>query len=105
MMTLGYLAERAAEVERELVAAGFTERPALRQGLALAEEAGEAVAAIRRWAGLARRRGTLLEVEQELADVVITAFVTAEAVGINLPTAVERKLSEIFARGWREGAP
>ena len=49
----------------------------VQQVLALAEEAGEFTAAYRRWAGLARRTGPWHDVEAELADVVITAYVTA----------------------------
>ena len=49
----------------------------VQQVLALAEEAGEFTAAYRRWAGLARRSGPWHDVEAELADVVITAYVTA----------------------------
>ena len=49
----------------------------VQQVLAVAEEAGEFTAAWRRHAGLARRRGSRAEVEAELADVVLTAYVTA----------------------------
>jgi NTP pyrophosphatase (non-canonical NTP hydrolase) len=47
------------------------------QVLALAEETGEFTAAYRRWAGLARRTGTRHDMTAELADVTITAYVTA----------------------------
>ncbi|WP_026415621.1 MazG-like family protein [Actinomadura oligospora] len=49
----------------------------VRQALALAEEAGEFLAAYRRWSGRARRTGTLNDVAAELADVLITTYVTA----------------------------
>src|SRR5690242_20566989 len=54
----------------------------VQQALALAEEAGEFTAAYRRWAGLARRTGPWHDVEAELADVVLTAYVTAAVLGI-----------------------
>lgn len=40
-MSLADLFNRAAEIEEHLKAAGFTEGPATRQTLALAEEVGE----------------------------------------------------------------
>lgn len=54
----------------------------VRQVLALAEEAGEFVGAYRRWAGMARRKGSWADVRAELADVVITAYVTATVIEI-----------------------
>ncbi|MFC5186988.1 pyrophosphohydrolase domain-containing protein [Actinomadura harenae] len=56
----------------------------VRQALALAEEAGEFLAAYRRWSGRARRAGTLDDVAAELADVLITTYVTARVLGIPL---------------------
>lgn len=52
------------------------------QVLCLAEEAGEFVGAYRRWAGMARRTGSWEDVKAELADVTITAYVTAELLGV-----------------------
>lgn len=75
------------------------------QALCVAEEAGELVGAYRRWAGKARRRGTLGELAGEIADVLITTAVFAELAGIDLDEAVESKLTVIYARGWREEAP
>jgi NTP pyrophosphatase (non-canonical NTP hydrolase) len=76
----------------------------MRQGLALAEEAGEAVGALRRYLGLARRSGTLTELEDELADVVFTAYLMAHYLGSDLDAALSRKAEKIFTRGWREPA-
>ncbi|OHV23250.1 hypothetical protein BBK14_24320 [Parafrankia soli] len=73
----------------------------VRQTLALAEEAGEFVQAARRYLGMARTPGELEPVTAELADVVITAFVTAEAFGIDLPAAIATKTSTVLTRGWR----
>lgn len=73
----------------------------IRQGLALAEEAGEAVRALRRYLGVARRSGTLGELEEELADVVFTAYIVAHYVGSDLNAAILRKAEKIFSRGWR----
>lgn len=101
-MTLSALAAKAAEIELALVSAGFTERPWVRQTLALSEEAGEFVGAVRRWSGNARRQGTFAEVKEELADVVITAFVTANTLNIDLPAEISKKLDVLMTRGWRE---
>jgi NTP pyrophosphatase (non-canonical NTP hydrolase) len=75
---------------------------ALRQVLCLAEEAGEFVGAYRRWAGMARRTGPFEDVEAELADVVIVAYVTAQVLGIDLDAAVGEKAGQIMTRGWRD---
>jgi len=77
----------------------------VQQVLALAEEAGEFTAAYRRWAGLARRPGTWHDVEAELADVVITAYVTAHVLGIDLDAAARAKAEVVLTRGWREPPP
>ena len=77
----------------------------VQQVLALAEEAGEFTAAYRRWAGLARRTGPWRDVEAELADVVITAYVTAAVLGIDLDAATRAKAEVVFTRGWREPPP
>jgi NTP pyrophosphatase (non-canonical NTP hydrolase) len=77
----------------------------VQQVLGLAEEAGEFTAAYRRWVGLARRTGTWDEVTAELADVVITAYVTADVLGIDLDAAWRAKAEVVFTRGWREPPP
>ncbi|MUN38720.1 hypothetical protein [Actinomadura litoris] len=73
-----------------------------RQVLALAEEAGEFVGAYRRWAGMARRTGDFSDVQDELADVVITAYVTAHVLNIDLDAAWRAKARHILTRGWRD---
>lgn len=73
-----------------------------RQVFALAEEAGEFVKAYRRWRGMARKSGPWTDVESELADVVITAFVTADVLNVQLPRVIANKLSEIYDRGWKD---
>lgn len=55
---------------------------AQQQVLCLAEEAGEFVGAYRRWAGMARRTGSWEHVKAELADVVVTAYVAANVLGV-----------------------
>lgn len=72
------------------------------QTISLAEECGEFVGAARRYLGMARRTGTLDDVKSELADVIITAYVTAEVFGFHLDTAVEEKLSVIHSRPWKD---
>jgi NTP pyrophosphatase (non-canonical NTP hydrolase) len=73
-----------------------------RQVLGLAEEAGEFVGAYRRWSGQARRSGTAEEMHEELADVIITAFVTAHELGVDINAVVAAKIRKIHTRGWRE---
>ena len=73
-----------------------------RQVLCLAEEVGELVGAYRRATGRARRSGSWRDVEDELADVVITALVTAHTMGWDLSAIVERKLQHVETRGLRE---
>lgn len=77
----------------------------VQQVLGLAEEAGEFTAAYRRWAGLARRPGTWHDVQAELADVVLCAYVTAAVLGIDLDAAWRAKAATVFTRGWREPPP
>jgi NTP pyrophosphatase (non-canonical NTP hydrolase) len=72
------------------------------QALCIAEEAGELIGAYRRFAGKARRTGTLEELEHEIADVLIVTAVFAERAGIDIDQAVTRKLAIIYSRGWRE---
>ncbi|WP_192808906.1 MazG nucleotide pyrophosphohydrolase domain-containing protein [Actinomadura montaniterrae] len=73
-----------------------------RQVLALAEEVGEFVGAYRRWAGMARRTGDFSDIQEELADVVITAYVTAHVLDIDLETAWRAKAQRVLTRGWRD---
>ena len=77
----------------------------VQQVLAVAAEAGEFTAACRRLAGLARRPGTRDDVTAELANVVITACVTAAVLGIDLDAAWRAKAEVVFTRGWREPPP
>ncbi len=72
------------------------------QVLCLSEETGEFVGAYRRWAGLARRRGPWDDVQAELADVVISAYTTADALGIDLDAAWRAKDRIILTRSWRQ---
>ncbi len=76
-----------------------------RQVLNLAEEVGEFVGAYRRWSGQARRAGTAEQMCEELADVIITAFVTAHELGIDINAVIAAKLHTVHTRGWRETAP
>lgn len=100
----GWLATRAADIADQLRRNGFDPATAVgRQVLALAEEVGEFVGAYRRWSGQARRTGAFADVQAELADVVITAYVTAHELGTDLDAAITTKLGEIYTRGWRDG--
>jgi NTP pyrophosphatase (non-canonical NTP hydrolase) len=57
----------------------------------VAEEAGEFVGAWRRLAGLARRNGSPEELAAEAADVLLSIYIAAEVLEIDLEQA------------WREG--
>ncbi len=97
------LVEPARRIADALHASGFGDQPN-RPVLALAEEVGEFVGAFRRWSGQARRSDTREHVIEELADVVITAYVTAAEWDFDLERAIQAKLDVVFTRGWREGA-
>jgi NTP pyrophosphatase (non-canonical NTP hydrolase) len=97
--------EDADRIITHLKAAGFGPDFRIPQVIALAEETGEFVKAARRYLGLARRSGTFRDVEDELADVIITAWVTASAFDVDLEAAVADKLHEVMTRGWREWEP
>lgn len=74
----------AGTIVAELRANGFNPHGVL----CLAEEAGEAIGAFRRYAGRARRTGTLDELGAELADVVITSYVSAHAMLVDLDAVI-----------------
>lgn len=102
-ISTGDLRELAGTIAKRLRENGFPDEGAAnRQVLALAEECGEFVGAFRRWSGQARRQGSFEDVRAELADVVITAFVAAEVLGVDLEKAIEAKADVVFSRGWRD---
>jgi NTP pyrophosphatase (non-canonical NTP hydrolase) len=80
------------------------EDPAFLMHLAakVGEESGEVLGAYLRATGWARRPGSFDDLDEELADVVISAFLVAISNGRNLPAAIERKAEKVFARGWRQ---
>lgn len=79
--------------------AGGTEQAQL---MALAEETGEFIGAMRRWRGLARRPGTEQEAKSELADVIISAYAMADVMGWDVEQITSAKLQKIFTRGWKQ---
>jgi len=72
------------------------------QAMCVAEEAGEFLKAYRRYAGKARRKGSLEDVRDEIADVLITTSVFAAFLGVDINTAVEDKLKVVYSRGFKE---
>lgn len=100
-MTINY-PRLGVELKTLLAENGFADRDG--QVLNLAEEVGEFVGAYRRWTDRARRSDTLDHVEEELADVVITAFVTAAVLDIDIEKAVDAKVGVVLTRGWKESA-
>jgi NTP pyrophosphatase (non-canonical NTP hydrolase) len=102
----GGLVAEAAIIADNLRRNGFDPASAVnRQVLGLAEETGEFVGAYRRWSGQARRTGTAEEMHEELADVIITAFVTAHELGVDIQAVIAAKLRTIHTRGWRDTTP
>lgn len=95
---LSHLPGVAAVLAQRITATNLNGDPRARQVLALAEEAGEFVGAARRYMGMARRPGPWEDMAAELADVVITAFVTAAEFDVNLAAEVRGKLEIIFTR-------
>jgi len=93
---------RAEKIREALVEAFPGTDLRAQQVIALAEEVGEFVGAARRFMGMARRPGGKTAMAEELADVVIAAFVTAGVFDINLPLEIDHKMSIIMSRGWRE---
>lgn len=99
----GQMPEQAARIAEQLRRNGFDPAGAInRQVLGLAEEAGEFVGAYRRWTGQARRTGTVQEMYEELADVIITAFVTAHELEVDVDAVIAAKLDKVHTRGWRD---
>jgi NTP pyrophosphatase (non-canonical NTP hydrolase) len=80
---------------------GMYDRFPLQPIAVVAEEAGEAVGAVRRALGLARRKGDWSEAEEELADVIISAYVAGTVYDLDLDAAVERKWKKIMSRGFK----
>ena len=76
--------------------------PEWAQVLNVVGEAGEFAEAYRRYVGHARRVGNFEEVSQELADIVISAYVTAERLGINLDAEIKVKQEAIMVRGFKD---
>lgn len=72
------------------------------QMFCLAEEAGEAVGAWRRFTWRARRNGTKDAFEEEVADTVIAAYCVAEAADFDLDAVIARKAQKVLTRGWKE---
>jgi NTP pyrophosphatase (non-canonical NTP hydrolase) len=101
-MSVDRLRHYAAIIRRELWKYFPPSEEQERQVMCMAEEVGEFVGAARRYMGKARRSGTKEEMAMELADVVITAFVTAEVFDIKLNAEITSKLSEILTRGWKD---
>lgn len=94
----GVFAHIAEEIKRH-----FPDTDArVRQTIAMAEEVGEFVAEARRYLGMARRTGDIVAVRYELADVIITAYVTAVVFDIPIERMIEEKLQSIQTRGYRD---
>lgn len=97
-----------AEFAREFLAAAYGPRnpmpPVWAQVLNVVGEAGEFGEAYRRYSGHARRHGSLKETAEELADVVISAYVAAERLGIGLDAHIADKQRVVMTRGFKESA-
>lgn len=78
---LTQLPRAAADLAVALTNNGFHNPPGLVHAMALAEEAGEFVGAVRRWLGMARRHGSHAELAAEAVDVLIVSLVTCHDLG------------------------
>lgn len=97
------LAGNAAVMAECLRRNGFDPDHAVeRNVIKLQEEAGEVAGAYLRATGQARRTGTPEELHEEVADVILTAFSLAHALGIDINAVITAKLHKIHTRGWRE---
>lgn len=100
---LGAMPGIARDIAQKIRNAGFpASQERARQMICLAEEVGELLKAWRRFHGWARKSGEWADVRDEMADVVITAFVTASVLDIDLSLAVARKVEDIYNRGWTD---
>lgn len=100
-----YLSAVADKIVYRLRENGFTkEEQPDRQAIALGEEVGEFLQQWRRWRGWARQPGTEMRAAEELADVIITGYVTAAEQEWDIDTIIRTKLEVIFTRGWRSDA-
>ena len=79
--------------------------PVWAQILNVVGEAGEFAEAYRRYSGWARRPGSLDDTAAELADVVISAYVAAERLGVDLDDCIEAKRLVVMSRGFRDARP
>lgn len=92
----------AVELVQRLVDANFDPKTLdVQQALAVVEEAGEFAQAFRRWKGMARTPGTFDAVRSELADVVITAYVTARVLDFDLDDEVTTRIMAVLSRPMR----
>jgi NTP pyrophosphatase (non-canonical NTP hydrolase) len=80
--------------------ASIKQPPTWAQALNVAGEAGEFAEAFRRYSGNARRTGSLEDVAQELADVIISATCMALMLGLHPDGIVSDKWDVIMSRGF-----
>lgn len=64
------------------------------------EEAGEFAKAYRRWRGFARQSGSLSEVTEELADVIIASFLMFAVLDSDAQIHIKAKLYKVITRGY-----
>lgn len=76
------------------------QQPLWAQALNVVGEAGEFVEAFRRYSGNARRSGSEEELQNELADVIISAVCFGLMAGFDIPDIVNAKWHIIFTRGF-----
>lgn len=73
-----------------------------RHVMCVAEKTGEFVQAWRRYYGWARRSGTLGEVSAEWADIIISAFIAADVIGIDPLKSLNAAIEKVYTRGWKD---
>lgn len=98
MKAYNELAQRALiELERQFP--GMDLR--LERVIKLGEEAGEAAGAALRCMDMTRRTGSIAELGEELADVIITAYCIAALFDIDVEHSVFTKAEKVFLRGFK----
>jgi NTP pyrophosphatase (non-canonical NTP hydrolase) len=102
MSTTPDMQKVAHEIAIKLHENGWKKGDVDAQILMLAEEVGEVIGAYRRATGRARRTDTMEHVHEELADVIIGAYVVAHEMNFDLNQAIDDKLAIVFSRGWRD---
>jgi NTP pyrophosphatase (non-canonical NTP hydrolase) len=70
------------------------------QAMCVAEEAGEFIKAYRKWRGFARTAGSVNDVHEELADVIIASLLMFSVMNYDAQRHIKDKLYQVITRGY-----